>query len=381
MDYALRPNLALEVRWDRRRLDSAIEDSAIENAAGNETFVIVNPGLGVNSSFQGFCQFLYAKDPNPKGDCADSNGNNPNFGIPKAARSYDGLEFRLTKTQGRHWFGMFSYTYSKFRGNYTGLTSSELSDGGLAGRNSPNNSRAFDEPFFSYNSMGGSSSGLLPTDRPNAFKGYAYYNLPWLKHFSSDFGIFQYAYSGSPNSTYVDVGAGRGGWAIYPFNRGEWVDVTQDPTTGAVTVGQPRVNRTPWYTQTDFNLTQNFKVTESKTLSFSVVVANLFNQHSVTADYTQLDSNFASNYITPNNPNCLALAGGNPASPVAGKCYIGDGVDFYEAAMSPYNFQANMNNFKGSTAANTVVQTNSGYGKPMYYQTARSLRLGLRFTF
>ena len=107
--------------------------------------------------------------------------------------------------------------------------------------------------------MGGSSSGLLPTDRPNAFKGYAYYNLPWLKHFSSDFGIFQYAYSGSPNSTYMDVGAGHGGWSIYPFNRGEWVDITQDPTTGAVTVGQPRVNRTPWYTQTDFNLTQNYQ--------------------------------------------------------------------------------------------------------------------------
>ena len=381
MDYQLKRNLALEVRWDRRRLDSAIEDSAIENAAGNETFVIVNPGLGVNSSFQGFCQFLYAKDSNPVGDCADSAGNNPNFGIPKAARSYDGLELRLTKAQGSHWFGMFSYTYSKFRGNYTGLTSSELSDGGLGGRNSPNNSRAFDEPFFSYNSMGGSSSGLLPTDRPNAFKGYAYYSLPWLRHFSTDFGLFQYAYSGSPNTTYMDVGAGRGGWSIYPFNRGEWVDVTQDPNTGTVTVGQPRVNRTPWYTQTDFNLTQNYRVSESKTLSFSVVVANLFNQHAVTADYAQLGSNFVSNYITPKNPNCLALAGGDPTSVLAGKCTISDGVDFYEAAFTPYDFQANMNNFKGKTPANVVVQTNSGYGKPMYYQTARSLRLGLRFTF
>ena len=70
-----------------------------------------------------------------------------------AARSYDGVEFRLTKTQGQHWFGMFSYTYSQLRGNYTGLTSSELSDGEAGGRNSPNNSRAFDEPFFSWNSM------------------------------------------------------------------------------------------------------------------------------------------------------------------------------------------------------------------------------------
>ncbi len=75
--------------------------------------------------------------------------------------------------------GMFSYTYSNFRGNYTGLTSSDLADGG-GGRNAPNNSRAFDEPYFSWNANGGSSSGLLPTDRPNALKGYSY-DLPWLR--------------------------------------------------------------------------------------------------------------------------------------------------------------------------------------------------------
>ena len=48
---------------------------------------------------------------------------------------------------------MFSYTWSNFRGNYTGLTSSDLGDGG-GGRNAPNNSRAFDEPYFSWNANG-----------------------------------------------------------------------------------------------------------------------------------------------------------------------------------------------------------------------------------
>ena len=83
------------------------------------------------------------------------------------------MEFRLSKAHSDHWFGMFSYTYSKLRGNYTGLTSSDIADGN-GGRNAPNNSRSFDEPMFSWNAQGGSSSGLLPTDRPNAFKGYAY---------------------------------------------------------------------------------------------------------------------------------------------------------------------------------------------------------------
>jgi len=90
--------------------------------------------------------------------------------------------------------------YSRLWGNYTGLTSSDEADGG-GGRNSPNNSRAFDEPMFSWNDNGGSSSGLLPTDRPNTFKGYVYYELGWLKSFSTDFGIFQVMYQGSPETS------------------------------------------------------------------------------------------------------------------------------------------------------------------------------------
>src|SRR5262249_28096239 len=137
----------------------------------------------------------------------------PQHLIP-AARSYDGVEFRLTKTHS-HYSGMFSYTYSKLRGNYTGLTSSDISDGQQGGRSSPNNSRAVDEPYFQYNSMGGSSSGLLPTDRPNTFKGYGYYEISWLKKFSTNFGVFQYLYSGTPMTSYLDTGANSGGaWAV-----------------------------------------------------------------------------------------------------------------------------------------------------------------------
>ena len=167
-----RSNLFFEVRWDRRRLDQAIEDAAIFNPAIGETFVIVNPGKGVNQTFDGFWNFLYGT---PSGCGANCPPNNI-----KAARSYDGVEFRLTKAMSRRWAGMFSYTYSHLRGNYTGLTNTDIADGG-GGRNAPNNSRAFDEPFFSYGAFGTSSSGLLPTDRPNVFKGYAYYELPWLR--------------------------------------------------------------------------------------------------------------------------------------------------------------------------------------------------------
>jgi hypothetical protein len=196
--YQLSRTMALEVRYDRRRLDHVIEDSSIFNASlGGETFVIVNPGQGVNSTFSSFCNFLYSTgtvDP-----CGPSyTGPYPPNHTPAAARSYDGLEVRLNKAMSNHWFGMVSYTYSNFRGNYTGLTSSDEADNSEnqsgGGRDAPNNSRAFDEPYFSYNANGGSSSGLLPTDRPNKVKVDAYYELKTGERFTSDLGIFDYIY-------------------------------------------------------------------------------------------------------------------------------------------------------------------------------------------
>jgi len=229
---------------------------------------------------------------------------------------------------------MFSYTYSQLRGNYTGLTSSDISDGQLGGRSSPNNSRAFDEPYFQWNSFGGSSSGLLPTDRPNTFKGYAYYELGWLKKFTSDFGIFQYLYSGSPFTSYLDVGAGAGGWPVQAWDRGKYVDVTQDPTTGFITVGPPRTRRTPWYTQTDFSLQQNYKMGESKLISFTANFINLLNQRAITAYNPDITSLAVTNqYIA------LTTPAGPGTCRFSDQCYIGDGNVFYAAAERPYSVQ------------------------------------------
>jgi hypothetical protein len=370
VDYQIAKNLAFEARWDRRRLDNAIEDSSIiatsGPAAGSETFVVGNPGKGVENTFNNFYSFLYGAPPAP---CAGSLC--PVQAMIPAARSYDGVEFRLTKTQSHNWYGMVSYTYSHLRGNYTGLTSSDISDGQFGGRSSPNNSRAFDEPYFQWNSFGGSSSGLLPTDRPNTFKGYAYYQLSWMKKFTTDFGIFQYLYSGSPATSYLDVGAGNGAWAVQAWNRGNWVDVSRDPSTGFVTVGAPHTFRTPWYTQSDFNLQQNYKLSESKVVSFNVTFANLFNQRSVTAYNADVTSLAVTNQYIALNSADTSCAFGN-------QCRIVDGGPFYAAAERPYDVQDQLNNFKnrGISAA-----LNSQYKLPVYYQLSRTIRLGLKFTF
>jgi hypothetical protein len=377
IDYQIRKTLAFEARWDRRRLDHAIEDSSIfattGPAAGSETFVVGNPGQGSESSFNSFYNFLYGAAPP-----ACSGAGCPPAHLFAAERSYDGVEFRLTKASTNHWFGMFSYTYSHFRGNYTGLTSSDISDGQAGGRSSPNNSRAFDEPYFSYNSFGGSSSGLLPTDRPHTFKGYAYYELGEGKHATTDFGIFQYLYSGSPVTSYLDVGAGGGAWAVQAWDRGKWVNISQDATTGALTLGTPYTRRTPWYTQSDFNLQQNYKLSETKVLSFSATFTNLLNQRSVTAYYADITSlNVSNQYITlPSTTSTPCTT--QPIASFHGTCYIGDGNAFYAAVERPYDVQALLNNFKGR---GTTAALSSQYGQPAYYQLARNIRLGVKFTF
>jgi hypothetical protein len=377
VDYQLTRTLAFEARYDRRRLDHVIEDSSIFNPNIGETFVIVNPGQGIDRTFSGFYNFLAGFKPGDPGASTCTPTSTPSCpNILPPQRNYDGVEFRLTKATSNHWTGMFSYTYSRLWGNYTGLTSSDQADGG-GGRNAPNNGRSFDEPFFSFNANGGSSSGLLPTDRPNTFKGYAYYDLNWMRHFSTQFGIFQVLYQGSPLTSYLDAGfafatgfnvpnAG-GGFPVDVVNRGKWVNVTQDPTTGAITVGAPFTRRTPWYNQTDFNFTQNYKISESKTLGFSATITNLLNQQSVTQVSGNIDSGFAQNFIAP---------GGHT---------LFDGVAFYSAVEHPYDFAALLN----SSPSNTInggkgpgpVTINSGYGQPNRYQAGRTIRLGVRFTF
>jgi Carboxypeptidase regulatory-like domain len=346
VDYQLTNSLAVEARWDRRRLDHVIEDAALFDSTGSEVFTIVNPGEGQNKT---------------NTTCDGASGITPPCpNNIKPARSYDGLELRLIKSVSNHWFGLFSYTYSNFRGNYSGLTSSDLADGG-GGRNAPNNSRSFDETYFQYNAYGGSSSGPLATDRPNAFKGYAYYDWAWNKRNTTDIGIFQVAYSGSPVSSYLDVGyssasnGNGGGFPVYVEGRGKWVDVAQDPTTGAVTVGNAYSRRTPWYTQSDLNLKHTVKVKESMALGFDATITNLLNQRSVTAYNEQIDSMYVPSFVAP---------GGIPFY------YGGQAYSLYE---HPYNYKALLNT--------DGVSISSQYGKPYLYQLSRNIRLGAHFTF
>jgi hypothetical protein len=194
-----------------------------------------------------------------------------------------------------------------------------------------------------------------------------------MKKFTTDFGIFQYLYSGSPMTSYLDVGAGNGAWAVQAWDRGKWVDVSRDPASGLLSLSSPRTQRTPWYTQSDFNFQQNYKVSEQKVVSFSATFANLFNQRSVTAYNADITSLAVTNqYIALNSPPT------NPTCAFGTQCRIVDGNFFYAAAERPYDPQTQLNNFKGTGVSAAL---NSQYKTPVYYQLSRTIRLGVKFTF
>jgi hypothetical protein len=115
-------------------------------------------------------------------------------------------------------------------------------------------------------------------------------------------------------------------------------------------------------------------------LTFTADAANLLNQRAVTAfgtDVTSFDNSARAQYLTiPTTNPAAAPCQRGPVSD--NQCYIGDGSWFYAAAMRPYNVQNLMNDRRGTGVSSAL---NSAYGKPYYFQLARTIRLGVKFSF
>lgn len=336
--WEITPSLVFEPRYSRKRLDRTIEDAGTITQNG-EVYYIVNPGFGVNQSVQ------------------DCNGCPIN---PKAVRNYDGIEFRLTKRMSSNFTGSVSYTYSRLYGNYSGLTATDVSDGG-GGRNGANSDRAFDEPFMQFDAHGQRADGPLATDRPHTFKGYGYYNLKWWK-VNAMIGGFQQIYSGTPLSSYISVW----GAPVFVEGRGNFVDVTRDATTGNWAASGVSSRRTPIFSQSDMSFSQDFAVSKSNEkmkARVGVEIFNLFNQKSVTLV----------------NQNLISTSGLNPA-----QCgTAGTNCTPTQVNQSGFDYGALMSKgYDYIGAANSQSRTlNSLYGMPYGWQNPRSMRLTFRLTF
>jgi hypothetical protein len=357
VDWAISPTLSLETRYSHKRLDNTIEDMSITDNLG---FYIGNPGSA-------FADVLHRPVVIP-----DANGNNVLTTVPfcaecpapvKAIRNYDGAEFRLTKRGGERWYGTVSYTYSRLRGNYSGLTDTDPTDGG-GGRHSPNNGRAFDLPTMTYLPSGKIDDGPLATDRPHTAKIFGYYDLRWLGQ-DTWIGVSQALYQGTPISACLPV-VGTSSACQWAEGRGNMPILSRDPATGNIVKSGVDTNaRTAPYLQTDLSVRHEMKVSKTHESWRAVLEANgfnVFNQRSAVGYYQ---------FVIPTgliSPSRTSRFSGDP------------GVDWGKV-MNGYDYIAALNatgSFAGVQAPRTFA---SRYGLPQIFQTARQFRLAVRFVF
>ncbi len=235
-DYSINPSMVASIRYTNRRLIRTIEDVGTLGPDG-EIYYIANPGEGLT---------------------IDPNTWEAGFPMtPKAKRTYDAVEFRIDQRFTKNYQYALSYTWSRQRGNYSGLASSDED-----GRTSPNVNRYFDLPWLGYDEKGVMAEGPLATDRPHTLKFFGAYTLKH-KLGGTTFSPNIFLYSGSPLTTQINAVSST---PVYPYGRGD-------------------MGRLPVYFNTDFNVMHEFKPFtnhENMKLRVELTIFNLFHNGIVT---------------------------------------------------------------------------------------------------
>jgi hypothetical protein len=267
-----------------------------------------------------------------------------------------------------------------------------------------------------WDGQGHLATGPLPTDRPNTINAFGYYRLKWFG-METLLGLSQSFAQGTPQSTCLGTVDSASG-CQFVAGQGNWINFSQDPTThdivqDSITKGK----RSPWLNQTDLNFTHSIHVSKSHEgmmLGFNADISNLFNQHS---PMVYQPSPLATGYTTP------TLAGGagcSAAAEAAGTCSP-IGWDYYSLENN-FNYMALMNDksYAGPGGVAPSINTNvpdsgnpgfctdgtaqpcaphyvaayagpntngkpntlsGSYGKALIFQSARTIRLQIKFTF
>jgi outer membrane receptor protein involved in Fe transport len=344
--WEITPNLGLDARYSRKRLDNTIEDMSVDD----NTYYIGNPGSP-------FSDLLHRPLPSagyPTILCPTCPSQ------PRATRRYDGLELRVTYHQGSKLYLQGTYTYSSLTGNYSGLTDTDVTDAS-GGRHNANNNRSFDIPEMQYTTSGKVTDGPLATDRPNTFFLNGYYSLKWWG-MTTRFGGTQFVEQGTPKTTCVPVIDSTSA-CQYWDQRGDFANIHRDSATGNLVLDSVSVGaRTPKFVQTNFNIGHDIGVSKSNEamkLTFELNVINLFNNDSPLAY----------------NPN--PFAGTNEWLKFPSMANAA-GTDFL-TALKGYDPIA-VGNSEAAAGTATIIYNNR-YGLPFLFQNRRTLRLTVGFTF
>jgi hypothetical protein len=367
VDWAISSNWGFESRYSRKRLDNAIEDMSITDSLG---YYIGNPGSAYADIMHRPVSIPCVATPGFS--CTpDAGGNYYNttpfcaecpHAVP-AIRRYDGMELRLFKRpSGGKWFFQLSYTYSKLRGNYSGLVNTDPTDAS-GGRHSPNNGRAFDIPTMTYLPTGKIDDGPLSSDRPHTANIFASYPLRWA-HMTTNFGISQTFYEGTPVSTCLSS-IGTSSACQWAEGRGNAAQFSRASNGDFVLSGVDHGARTDPFIQTDLSVRHEISVSkthENVRMMIEAQASNLFNQHSSLAYYQ---------YAVPTNT----------LAPSRAPRFAGDPGYDWGRMMGGFNYIDALNGKGAFTGVQAPLTVASRYGLPQLFQAARTMRLQVRITF
>lgn len=255
-------NTVFRASFVRNDLRRTIEDLGALDSQNNEVYLYANPGEG-------------------QATISPTSGATKPFPVPKAKRTYDAMELVLTKRMSKGYFASVSYVLSRLYGNYAGLANSDeltspstgfassvtQQSGGSLARPGGNGNRNWDLDEALFDSKGNIVYGRLATDRPHVFKLYGGKSLSWKRGDTTDLGLYLYAGSGTPVTTYVNT-------------------VNHIPM---MVNGRGDMGRTPFLTQTDMVVTHDVKLGETRRLRFEMNFQNLFNQKTSRNRFRDLD--------------------------------------------------------------------------------------------
>jgi hypothetical protein len=327
MEHELSRNYVLKGRFTNKKLIDTVEDAGAISASGSEVYITGNPGRGLHREF--LEQFGY------EGPYAT------------ARRDYNAVEIQLDRRFAQNYFFNVNYTYSRLRGNYSGLSNSDE-----AGRSDPGVNRSFDLPHIGFTAAGGSDYGPLATDRPHVVNAYGGYLLDW-KGSSNEtlFSAIQTFQSGTPQSTLVSFIV-----PIFLNGRGD-------------------MGRTPMFSQTDFNVTHRYKFGRDDRFGIeaNVNILNLWDQDTVTSYFNTISNKAMYNFASGFNYGCAS--GDYP-------CLLNrfNAGDLYSQINANLTTNSNPTSGTNATPVNRNA-LNSSYGKENGFQGPRGVRFGFKFLF
>lgn len=241
--------------------------------------IIMNPGR----------DFKLMVDINGDGTLVESVIPNSYMKLPEYDRTYNALEFSVSRDKQDGWYLNASYTLSKSEGNIEGYVNSTLEqdDAGLT--------QDFDHERFQTN-----TDGYLPNDRRHTLKIYGGYDVTDEIVISANLNIA----SGRPVNCngYVPLdGLGVDSSGLINYGPSAFYCVDDQGVSQPTTRGQE--GRTPWTKDVGMSISYIPEWADNK-LTLQATVYNLFNTQEVvkyneTGDYDRATTRKNLNFKTP----------------------------------------------------------------------------------